>query len=237
MGLGDKLLLASVPALLVGLYMGPQRLGQYYNWASTDPDFLRIPACIGLNCPAKMATCLTNTACSATLDCITECSLTQPRNKQAMCAYICEVTSGYLNPEFESLMLCMIEHQCMSHYPQDGTCVVREEDGVREVTSMDMVRGDWWVIRGLNCGHSEEWPGGYDGFPCQHERWAPREDNGQWQNSISFCAGSDNSCVSRGGGAGIRTMANASLSSPGVITHIYDSALSPQIGEQQSIVC
>ena len=50
--------------------------------------------------------------------------------------------------------------------------------------------------------------------------------------SISFCAGADNSCVSRGGGAGIRTMANASLSSPGVITHTYDSALSPQIGQQ-----
>lgn len=49
--------------------------------------------------------------------------------------------------------------------------------------------------------------------------------------SISFCAGADNSCVSRGGGAGIRTMANASLDSPGVITHTYDSALSPQIGE------
>lgn len=182
MSVGRKLLLASVPAVLVGLYMGPQRLGQYYTWASTDPDFLRIPACIGLNCPAKMVTCLTNTACSATLDCITECSLTQPRNKQAMCAYICEVTAGYLNPEFESLMLCMIEHSCMSHYPQDGTCVATESDGVGELTSMDMVRGDWWVIRGLNCGHSDEWPGGYDGFPCQHERWGQTGDSGQWQN-------------------------------------------------------
>ena len=52
-----------------------------------------------------------------------------------------------------------------------------------------------------------------------------------WQNNISFCAGAGDQCVSRGGGAGIKTVANASLSSPGVITHSYDSALSPQIGE------
>ena len=50
---------------------------------------------------------------------------------------------------------------------------------------------------------------------------------------ISFCAGKENKCVSRGGGAGIRTTANASLNSPGVITHTYDSALSPQIGKVQ----
>ena len=52
--------------------------------------------------------------------------------------------------------------------------------------------------------------------------------------SISFCAGKANKCISRGGGAGIKTVANASINSPGVITHSYDSALSPQIGEKMS---
>ena len=47
---------------------------------------------------------------------------------------------------------------------------------------------------------------------------------------ISFCAGKDNKCISHGGGAGIKTVANATINSPGVITHTYDSALSPQIG-------
>ena len=46
---------------------------------------------------------------------------------------------------------------------------------------------------------------------------------------ISFCAGKDNKCISKGGGAGIKTVANATITSPGVITHTYDSALSPQI--------
>ena len=46
---------------------------------------------------------------------------------------------------------------------------------------------------------------------------------------ISFCAGKDNNCISKGGGAGIKTVANATINTPGVITHTYDSALSPQI--------
>ena len=98
-----------------------------------------------------------------------------------MCAYICEVTDGYLNPEFEAVMLCMIDNNCMSHYPQDGTCVAAESDGVASITSMDQVRGDWWAVRGLNCGNTDQYPGGYDGFPCQHERWG-QNNEGQWQN-------------------------------------------------------
>ena len=33
------------------------------------------------------------------------------------------------------------------------------------------VKGDWWVVRGLNCGQSNDYPGGYDWYPCQHERF------------------------------------------------------------------
>jgi len=37
-------------------------------------------------------------------------------------------------------------------------------------------------------------------------------------------------CLTEAGlGSGIRTVANASINTPGVITHTYDSALSPQI--------
>ena len=50
-----------------------------------------------------------------------------------------------------------------------------------------------------------------------------------WFTRISFCAGKDNKCVSRGGGAGIKALANVSITSPGVITHTYESPLSPQI--------
>ena len=215
-------------AIYLGIFIGPTRVGQYVKWAWTDPDFFRIPACVGYNCLSSMMKCIQNEACKATLDCITECQLTQPRNKQAMCAYICEVTDGYMNDEFEETMLCMIEGNCMSNYPKDGECVAKDEDAVQTITDISQIAGEWWVIKGLNCGNSEDYPGGYDWFPCQHERWTQRED-GSWFNRISFCAGKDNTCISRGGGAGIGTIANATMEVPGVITHQYDSALSPQI--------
>ena len=89
-------------------------------WMATDADFFTIPACVSYNCLRVLAGCLQDKDCKAALDCTTECQLTQPREKQAMCAYICEVTDGYLNKPFQDTILCMIENNCMSHYPQDG---------------------------------------------------------------------------------------------------------------------
>lgn len=222
-------LIGAVSTIYLASFIGPTRIGQYVRWAWTDPDFFMVPACVSYNCLSSVMACMGDEACKATLDCITECQLTQNRNKQAMCAYICEVTDGYMNPQFEETMLCMIEGGCMSNYPRDGECVASDSDAVQSITDMSQIQGDWWVIKGLNCGLSEQYPGGYDWFPCQHERWSQRESDGSWHNQISFCAGRNNECVSRGGGAGISTVANASLPAPGVIKHEYDSALSPQI--------
>ena len=33
---------------------------------------------------------------------------------------------------------------------------------MKEITSIDMVAGDWWVVRGVNCGQDEVWRGAYD---------------------------------------------------------------------------
>ena len=47
-----------------------------------------------MHCATKMGYCMADTDCRATLTCINECQLFQPRSKQAMCAYICEMTDG-----------------------------------------------------------------------------------------------------------------------------------------------
>ena len=94
-------LVGALTVVYLGVYVGPGRLRQYINWAWTDPDFFTIPACIFSSCPAPLASCMVDPACSDTLACIRECQLSQPRSKQAMCAYICEVTDGYMNPQFE----------------------------------------------------------------------------------------------------------------------------------------
>jgi hypothetical protein len=44
------------------------------------------------------------------------------------------------------------------------------QDALKQVTAMEDIAGDWWVLRGLNCGETP-YPGGYDWYPCQHERF------------------------------------------------------------------
>jgi len=188
--------------------------------------------CTVVNCGHKIAMCMTDADCRATMECSRACQ-DMPRNRQAMCGYICEMTDGYENKVFEDVMLCMIEKDCLPEYPKDGECVAKSDsDAVQTLTSMKQVEGDWWSIRGLNCGYDDDYPGGYDWFPCGHERWTEvkTESGGsRWINNITFCAGSDNKCVSKGGPLGIRTIANVTMPSPGVLRHEYDSALAPQI--------
>ena len=86
------------------------------------------------------------------------------------------------------------------------------------------VRGDWWVLRGLNCGEGD-FPGGYDWYPCQHERFI-EQDNGQWINNVTYCSGKLNECTSDI----IVTIANITMPHPGVIAHEYtDAPLAPQV--------
>jgi len=78
--------------------------------------------------------------------------------------------------------------------------------------------------QGLNCGHGD-YPGGYDGYPCQHERFV-RQESGQWINNVTYCGGKNDKCVSEM----IVTVANITLPKPGVVRHVYtDAPLSPQV--------
>ena len=73
------------------------------------------------------------------------------------------------------------------------------------------IAGDWWVISGLNCGHLPSYPGGYDWYPCQHERFTYQEDKKQWINTVTYCGGKDSVCNT----GNIITVANVSLPVPG----------------------
>ena len=66
---------------------------------------------------------------------------------------------------------------------------------IQELTDLpNQVAGDWWVVKGQNCGQ-DGWPGAYDWYPCQHHRLIELED-GSWINNITYCAGSDSVCTS-----------------------------------------
>ena len=85
------------------------------------------------------------------------------------------------------------------------------------------------MIWGLNCGEGD-YPGGYDGYPCQHERFVRQGSDGQWINNVTYCSGKHDVCDSEI----IVTIANISLSHPGVVLHEYtDAPLSPQVKVRQ----
>ena len=83
------------------------------------------------------------------------------------------------------------------------------------------------MIRGLNCGKNDDFPGGYDWYPCQHARYV-KQESGQWINNVTYCDGKDDACTT----PYIITIANVSLPHPGVVLHEYtDSPVKPQVRE------
>ncbi len=94
------------------------------------------------------------------------------------------------------------------------------------MTDISQVGGDWWVLRGQNCGQ-EGWPGAYDWYPCQHGRFLQLEDD-SWINNTTYCAGSDSVCSTEI----LVTIPAAELSAPGVVRLDYpegDAPILPQV--------
>jgi len=214
--------LVSIVAQLI--LSGPERTYRRFLAMYEKPQATVYPLkCVFGQCLKSTFQCVMNTNCRKTIQCITECTDYQPMDKVAACAYVCEMTHGYENAEFLENMNCLIDGQCLPQYPDDGICYGQDSDGIESITSMDQIKGDWWVVRGLNCGYGD-FPGGYDWYPCQHERFI-KQDSGQWINNVTYCDGKNNECTS----PMIVTVANVSLPAPGVVKHEYtDAPLMPQ---------
>jgi len=152
---------------------------------------------------------------------MTDC---EGRPDQAQCQFECEMTLGINNEVFIRLLQCMAEHGCLPDLPPDGDCLAGPDDTVQEITDISMVEGDWWVVRGVNCGQDNHWSGGYDWYPCQHERYLRLGDG--WINNTTYCGGTDSVCTT----GQIVTVPHATMPSPGLIRLEYDDEpLLPQV--------
>jgi len=192
---------------------------------TTTDEFWGTNFCLAGNCKTHLASCTTSVKCMQTVGCLNTCILDNLYNKEkvAACAYICEMTYGYQDLAFDGLINCMLDNQCLRQYPEDGPCVGADEDAVKNVKKMEDIEGDWWVLWGVNCGEGD-YPGGYDWYPCQHERFI-KDKTGQWINNVTYCGGASDKCVSDM----IVTIANVSMPVPGVVHHDYvDAPLAPQ---------
>jgi len=177
--------------------------------------------CIALHCSLQMGVCVLDHDCRLTLECMGTCS---GRPDEAQCQFECEMTIGNGNEAFISLLQCMATHGCLPDLPPDGHCLAGPEDTVQEIQAIDQVAGDWWVVRGVNCGQDSTWAGGYDWYPCQHERYLVLEEG--WINNTTYCGGKEDSCTTDQ----IVTIPHATMPSPGLIRLDYDDEpLLPQV--------
>jgi len=191
-----------------------QSLSQYQKLAGPE-------VCITLHCPLEMGACVINSDCRETLECMAGCS---GRPDESQCQFECEMTLGNGNEPFQKLLECMAANDCFPEVPDDGRCLAASEDTVQEVTSIEDVSGDWWVVKGVNCGQDDVWRGGYDWYPCQHERYLRFEDG--WINNTTYSGGSNSDPTTEV----IVTVPHATLPSPGLIRLEYDDEpLLPQI--------
>ena len=178
--------------------------------------------CILLNCSIPSATCLVDSQCREAVFCNAKC---QGKTNEEACNLLCELTYGYNSTKYRNLMQCMSDHGCLPMSPMDGLCLANDTDTIKNLTDMSQIKGKWWILRGLNCGQ-RGWPAGFDYFPCQRDEFV--KEDGYWVDHIAYCGGSNNTCAT----PMIFTVANVSLSKPGVMLHIYtDPPLKPQVEE------
>jgi len=214
-----------VSALTLRYFLTTQQIISQIRFLGRWEPFWHSNLCIGGNCKLAAAQCFTNYKCAQTIGCIQRCLLDNidSEEKTAACAYICEMTYGYENQPFKDMINCMLDNKCLLEYPEDGPCKGSNADAITSVKTMEDIEGDWWVLRGINCGESP-YPGGYDWYPCQHERFIKAAE-GHWINNVTYCGGRHDKCTTDI----IVTIANVSMPAPGVVNHKYtDAPLDPQ---------
>jgi len=109
-------------------------------------------ACIAKNCLMQGKDCFLDSKCRQTLFCLAKCGM----NNQT-CTYGCEL--DHADTAFDTMFTCMIDHECIPHYPPDPFSPPTSlETGV----TMEQMVGNkiWWIVRGFSPA--------YDKFPCQH---------------------------------------------------------------------
>ena len=173
--------------------------------------------CTTLHCPLELGACALDSRCYEILTCLQGC---EGQPDEVQCSYVCG--SFDVNPNFRKLVSCMVDHGCMPTYPEDGLCLAADDQALPEITDVEQVSGDWWVLKGQNCGQDEVWYGGADWAPCQHGRFV-KADDGNWINNTTFCYGQNSVCTSDL----IVTIPQISIVAPGVVRHDYPEGQAP----------
>ena len=194
--------------------------------------------CVSSFCGEEARACGTQWACVRAGACNANCQFFHKKTSEA-CNLECELSYGYNSTKYRTLMQCMADHDCLPvRNMSDGVCLARDDQTITNLTELGQIgqtadkSGKWWIVRGQNCAQSADWPAGFDYFPCQRDEFVPDPTSpagaDKWIDHIAYCGGSRNKCTTEM----LYTVANVSMTSPGVMTHWYtDPPLKPQTEE------
>jgi len=183
--------------------------------------------CVTLHCGIQSGACFLDGDCAKVLTCMTGCF---GQEDEAACQFICQWENGRENQKYLDLLSCMGQNGCLSMQP-DGICLGTADDTTSEITDLESIQGDWWILKGQNCGQDELWNGGYDAYPCQLESFVIGND-GDWVRNTTYCFGQDNQCNSQT----INIQPKAFMESPGVVKTTYENPLYMEMEERWFIV-
>jgi len=159
----------------------------YHFKALPDPATL----CMLANCGLKVMDCVNDPVCYEIVTCMKGCD----DSMGGYCVLECGLEQLSSDPVYQSLQSCMVDNQCIPKREPNGICLAKHQDAMQNITQLDMVKGDWWVVKGQNCGQDEVWSGGYDGYPCQHNRFTePAAGSDKWFSNTTFCTGANSVC-------------------------------------------
>ena len=195
--------------------------------------------CLIKYCSKSSLECVADSQCRKATACNTGCA---GKENTDACNLLCELDYGYNSTKYRQLLQCMSDHGCLPVSPDNGVCLANDSDTVKNLTSLAQVnnqlastdshilrvlnlqiKGKWWIVRGLNCGQ-KGWSDGFDFFPCQRDEFVPAANGIDWIDHIAYCGGTNNTCQT----PMLFTVANVSMTSPGVMTHMYETNLSTE---------
>merc|ERR1711998_408151 len=205
----------------------PRRISHALRAPPPPPSPWGPASCMMLHCAGWAGKCVLDEDCRAAMECNAKCG-TGPTS--LACDLECELSVGYNSTIYKESLQCMADHKCLPTQASDGKCLANDTQTLQNLTSVAQIPGKWWILRGLNCGQ-DGWPAGFDYFPCQRDEFVPDPTdptNKTWIDHIAYCGGTNNTCTT----PMLYTVANVSMTSPGVMTHYYtDPPLTPQTEE------
>jgi len=178
--------------------------------------------CMMEHCILQIIACRKDQECWEILNCMKNC---EKETTSGTCVFDCDIERISNDSPYQTLMKCSVDHHCMPEQPINGKCLAEDSEAIQSITDLEPLSGDWWVLKGQNCGQDDLWKGGFDWFPCQHNRFT-KTDNNHWIANVTFCGGSNSTCQND---KYYNVLPDIYITNPGVVRNDYPIGQAPLV--------